>query len=171
MNLKCTGLVLFIGLLFAQLTVQTGYGESIRIGVEGAYPPFSETMPDGKMVGFDIDISFALCEEMEVECILISQDWEGLIPALLVRKFDAIIASMNITEERKKKVAFTDRYYQTPARFVAHQDLIVKILKGRNWRKVIGVQRATIHDNYLTDNFGEFVEIKRYGNLNEAYLD
>ncbi len=84
--------------------------KEVRIGVEGAYPPFSWTEPSGEVIGFDIDIANALCEEMKVKCTLVKQDWDGIIPALLSRKFDAIIATMDITEERKKKVDFTQKY-------------------------------------------------------------
>src|SRR3546814_5772818 len=90
----------------------------VRIGVAGATPPFSEVTPDGKLVGFDIDIANALCEEMKVECELITQDRDGIIPALQARKYDAIIASMSITEERKEKVDLTNKYSNTPAKFV-----------------------------------------------------
>jgi len=143
----------------------------IRIGVEGAYPPFSSVTADGELVGFDIDIARALCEEMQAECKLVPQDWDGIIPALLARKYDAIIASMSITEERKKKVAFTNKYYHTPAKFARKKDSGIEATPEGLDGKTVGVQRATIHDSFLTGEFGEAVEIKRYGSQDEAYLD
>ena len=109
---------------------------------------------------------------MKVECTLVQQDWDGIIPALLAKKYDAIVASMSITEERKQKVDFTKKYYQTPARFVAkkgagHRDP----QGGARAGKKVGVQRATIHDSFLTDNFGDAVEIVRYATQDEANLD
>ncbi len=145
--------------------------KKIRIGVEGAYPPFSEVGPDGKLKGFDIDIAMALCAKIGAECELIQQDWDGIIPALLAKKYDAIVASMSITEERKKRVDFTDKYYQTPARFVRKKGSGIEITKEGLKGKKVGVQRATIHDNYLTDNYGDTVEIVRYGTQDEANLD
>ena len=143
----------------------------IRIGVEGAYPPFSKVEKDGTLVGFDIDIAMALCEEIGAECVLVTQDWDGIIPALLARKYDAIIASMSITEERKKKVAFSEKYYNTPAKFARKKGSGIAISKAGMKGKTVGVQRATIHDNFITGEFGDSVEIKRYGTQDEAYLD
>ncbi|TIS58406.1 MAG: transporter substrate-binding domain-containing protein, partial [Mesorhizobium sp.] len=96
--------------------------EKIKIGTEGAYPPFNTITPDGKVEGFDIDIANALCAQMKIECEIVTQDWDGIIPALQAKKFDAIIASMSITEERKKQVAFTHKYYTTPLALVALKD-------------------------------------------------
>ena len=145
--------------------------KKVRIGVEGAYPPFSEVTADGKLVGFDIDIANALCEEMKVECELVTQDWDGIIPALQARKYDAIVASMSITEERKEKVDFTNKYYNTPAKFVRKKGSGIEITKEGLKGKTVGVQRATIHDNFVTEVYGSEVEVKRYGTQDEAYLD
>lgn len=144
--------------------------KQVRIGVEGAYPPFSWTEPNGEVKGFDIDIANALCEEMKVKCTLIKQDWDGIIPALLSRKFDAIIATMDITEERLKKVDFTQKYQHIPARFAAKKGSDLKLDKAFMSSKTVAVQRATSMDTYITDNFPE-ATIKRYGTADEAYLD
>jgi arginine/ornithine transport system substrate-binding protein len=145
--------------------------KEIRIGVEGAYPPFSSFTAEGVLVGFDIDIAKALCAQMGASCILVQQDWDGMIPALLARKYDAIIASMSITAQRKEKVAFTGKYYQTPARFARRQGSGIEITKAGLKGKVVGVQRATTHDNFISGEFGSGVDIKRYVNQDEAYLD
>ena len=113
-----TALLTAIALAFA---TGPAVAEKVKIGIEAAYPPFSAVSADGTFVGFDIDIANALCEEMGAECTLVQQDWDGIIPALLARKYDAIIASMSITEERKKKVAFTDKYYNTPGEIRAEE--------------------------------------------------
>ena len=143
----------------------------VRIGVEGAYPPFSQVTADGKLVGFDIDIANALCDQMKVECQLVPQDWDGIIPALNARKYDAIIASMSITDERKEKVDFTNKYYQTPAKFVRKKGSGIEITKEGLKGKAVGVQRATIHDRFVSEVYGDEVEVKRYGSQDEVYLD
>jgi arginine/ornithine transport system substrate-binding protein len=97
--------------------------KKLRIGTEGAYPPFNFKDNNGKLAGFDIEIADALCKEMGMDCEFKEQDWDGLIPGLLSKKFDAIVASMSITDERKQKVDFSNKYYQTPARFVTQKVL------------------------------------------------
>ncbi len=145
--------------------------DKIRIGVEGAYPPFSAVTTSGELIGFDIEIAQALCDEIGAECSLVQQDWDGIIPALLARKYDAIIASMSITEERKKKVAFSKKYYNTPGKFAqakgAGNEITTESLAG----KTVGVQRATTHDNFITSVFGDAVDVRRYGSQDEVYLD
>jgi arginine/ornithine transport system substrate-binding protein len=158
---------------FMLVGVQAGAKEwkEVKIGVEGAYPPFSLVDKDGKLQGFDIDITYALCDAMKVKCTLVKQDFDGLIPSLLAKKIDAIIASMSITEERKQKVDFTHKYYNSPAKFVRKKGSGMEITKAGLKGKTVGVQQSTVHDTYLTDNYGDVVSIKRYGTLDDAYLD
>ena len=163
--------VAVVAMMILGTSVSANEWNKIRVGVEGAYPPFSWVEKDGTLKGFDIDIAMALCEEIGAECVLVPQDWDGIIPALLARKYDAIIASMSITEERKKKVAFSDKYYNTPAKFARKKGSGITISKAGMKGKKVGVQRATTHDNFITAEFGDSVEIKRYGTQDEAYLD
>lgn len=93
--------------------------KKIRVGVEGNYPPFSKLGPDGKLIGFDIDIALAVCRKLGAECTLVQQEWDGMMPALNAKKFDMIVASMTITDERKKAADFSDPYYDVPSRWVA----------------------------------------------------
>lgn len=143
----------------------------VRFGIEGAYPPFSKTEADGSLSGFDVDMANALCAEMQVKCKIVAQDWDGIMPSLLARKYDAIIAAMSITEERKQKVDFTGKYALIPNKFIAKKGAGLEFTKAGLDGKKIGVQRATTHDRYLTDNYGDAVEIVRYGSFDEAYLD
>lgn len=142
----------------------------LRIGVEGAYPPFSAVNEKGELVGFDIEIAHALCEELKVECELVQQDWDGIIPALLAKKYDAIIASMSDTEERRKQVAFTDHYYKDGAKFVHKKGAGMLISYNGLSGKKIGVQRGTVTDTFLTEKF-EGTDVKRYDTLENAHLD
>jgi len=168
---KLTLFVALLAMAFTATITMAKDWKKIRIGVEAAYPPFSWIEPDGTLTGFDIDIAKALGEAMGAEVELVVQDWDGMIPALLAKKYDCIIASMSATDERKKKVAFSNKYYQTPAKFVAKKGTMTEITKETMKGKRVGVQRATIHDRYLTDNYGDTVEIKRYATQDEAYLD
>lgn len=184
-------LVTVLAMVFAGAMLGAAAQEpmKVRIGVEGAYPPFSYVTPEGDLAGFDIDIAHALCEAMNADCTLVQQDWDGIIPALQARKYDAIIASMSITPERQKQVDFTDKYYHTPARFVAGKGADIDLVAGGDDDitvsaldqvelnhaaldgKAVGVQRATIHDRFVSEVFGDAVEIRRYGTQDEAYLD
>jgi polar amino acid transport system substrate-binding protein/arginine/ornithine transport system substrate-binding protein len=145
-------------------------GEELRIGVEGAYPPFSWKEADGSLKGFDIDIAFALCEKMDRECTLVEQDWDGMIPALLARKYDAIVASMSITEERKKRVDFSTKYYNTPAWFVAAEGSTLDISPAGLAEKAVGVQRGTTHQCFMEKIFPD-ADLRLYATQEEVFLD
>ena len=143
--------------------------DKLRIGTEGAYPPFNQIDATGKVIGFDVDIAMALCDKMQAECTIVTQDWDGIIPGLLARKYDAIVASMSITEEREKAVAFTDPYYSNKLRFVAPIDSSLDPNNPKG--KTIGAQRATVSALYLEDNLKDVVNIKLYDTQENAYLD
>jgi arginine/ornithine transport system substrate-binding protein len=143
---------------------------TLRVGVEGAYPPFSEIGTDGKLKGFDIDIAHVMCERLKTKCELVQAEFDALIPALRAKKFDAIVASMSITPERKKNVDFTVKYYQTPARMIVRDDAKVEISAAGLKGKKIGVQRTTIHDRFATATFKQS-EIVRYSKQDEVFLD
>lgn len=142
------------------------FGQSLNICVEGAYPPFSFTTESGAVAGFDIDIANALCAEMGYECTLVKTGWDGIIPALLERKCDAIIASMAITPERKQVIDFSMKYYNTPARFVGREGMTMADLKDA----VVGVQRGTVHYDYMRGEHPT-VDVKLYTSQDEAFLD
>lgn len=143
--------------------------DKIVIGTEGAYPPFNVLEADGKLTGFDIDIAKALCEEMKAECTFVTNDWDGIIPALQAKKFDAIIASMSITPERLQKVDFSKKYYNTPPAIAVPKDSPIKSvedLKG----KTIGAQGSTTHANYAEKHLADS-ELKLYPTADEYKLD
>ena len=156
--------------VFAITLASAQAGEVLRIGVEAAYRPFSWKEPDGTLTGFDIDIALALCEKMGRECELVEQDWDGIIPALLAKKFDAIVASMSITKERLKRVDFTKKYYQTPAKFIARKDADFEPTPAGLVGKVVGLQRGTTHQCYMEKLFPE-VALKLYPTQEEVFLD
>lgn len=144
--------------------------EELRIGVEGAYPPFSWKEADGTLKGFDIDLAFALCEKMGRDCKLVEQDWDGMIPALLAKKYDAIIASMSINEERKKRVDFSDKYYNTPARFVAAEESGLDVSPAGLAGKAVGVQRGTTHQCFMEKVYPD-ADLRLYPTQEEVFID
>src|SRR5690606_21368272 len=145
--------------------------EKLKIGTEGALPPFTMISPRGEVVGFDIDIAQALCARMNVECEVVLFDWDGLIPALNSGKFDMLAASMSVTEERKQAISFTDPYYTNKLQFVAPKSKDFKTDKNSLKGKVIGAQRATIAGIWLEGNLEDLVDIKLYDTQENAYLD
>ena len=126
--------VLFVGMLLAVVATSAGAKEwkEIRIATEGAYPPFNFVDADGTLKGFDVDIANALCEEMKAKCTLVANDWDGMIPGLQAGKFDAVIASMSITEDRLKQIDFTNKYYSTPLAIAVAKDSPITEMKVEN---------------------------------------
>ncbi len=145
----------------------------IRIATEGAYPPFNTLNPDGTLAGLDVDMANALCEEMKAKCTIIAQDWDGIIPGLMAKKYDAIIASMSITEDRKKQIDFTNKYYTTPLAVVVPNDSTLAGVAAADLKdKTVGAQAGTTQAIYATDVYGKAgVNVKLYPTQDEAAAD
>jgi len=169
-GLRSTALSVAMAAAMAALTSTAWAADTLRIGTEGAYPPFNMVDENGNLHGFDIDVANALCERMERDCAFVKQDWDGIIPGLLAGKYDAIIASMSITEERKKAVAFTEHYYTNKLQFVGaigtEMDVSPEAMEG----KTVGAQRATIAAQWLQENMPG-ADAKLYDTQENAYLD
>jgi octopine/nopaline transport system substrate-binding protein len=158
------------------LAAGTASAETLRVGTEGAYPPYNATDASGKLVGFEIDLANELCKRTQMTCEIIQQDWDGMIPALMNKRYDAIMAGMSVTEERLKQIAFSKPYSTTPAWFVSAKDGVLKdaktladiqaALKGKS----VGVQRSTIHQNFL-DAKVPGAEVKLYDTQDDLNLD
>lgn len=162
--------LLAVGALVVAGSAAAEAKDVLRIGSEGAYPPFNMIDKDGKLTGFDIDIANALCAEMKVECVFVAQDWDGIIPGLLAKKYDAIVASMSDTPERRKAVAFSNKYYSNMLRFAAPKGTALKPTEEGLKGKTIGAQRATIAAQYAKEHF-KGAEAKVYDTQENAWLD
>ena len=141
---------------------------SVKIATESSYKPFSYTDADGKLIGYEVELVDALCAQMQAECELISQDWDGLIPGLNAQKFDAIIAGMSITPERQEVVEFTDPYFYTGIILIGKKgdNITVADLDGQP----VASQRSTVSSQYLQDEYPN-ADIKLYDTQDNAYLD
>lgn len=144
---------------------------SLRIATEGAYPPFNDMTADGQLVGFDVDVMQAVCEEMQAQCTFVAQDWDGIIPGLLNQKYDAIIAGMSITDERAKQVDFSQPYFKNTLVWLTKKD--GKFDPNAIKNNVLGGQRSTTAANYITDRFDgkEGNRVQLYDSYINAYLD
>ena len=168
--MKLKNLTTTLSLAVLVLGMGSVQAADLRIGVEGAYPPFSWKESDGTLKGFDIEIAEALCAELKRDCVLVEQDWDGMIPALMAKKYDAIVASMSITEERKKRVDFTNKYYNTPAKFVAKKGSGLDVSKAGLKGKRIGLQRGTTHQCYMEKMYPD-TELVLYATQEEVFQD
>ncbi|MBB5754609.1 ABC transporter substrate-binding protein [Prosthecomicrobium pneumaticum] len=157
--------------LLAAGSLATAQEKTVRIGTEGAYAPFNFFDSNNELQGFDIDIAKAVCEKMKVTCTFVAQDWDGIIPALQAGKYDAIFASMSITDERKQVIDFSRPYYNTPSAFFAAKgsgitDVSPEALAG----KTLGAQSSTIQAGYLEETYKGF-DLKLYPTQEEVNLD
>ncbi len=143
--------------------------EKLRIATTGGYPPFSHVDDAGEVAGFDVDIARALCAKLGAECEIVLEEWERLIPELRAGSFDAIAASMSITEERRQLVSFTERYYSNVVRFVAREGSGFDPADAAG--TTIGAARATIASDWLEANLAGTATIKLYTGQQELFGD
>ena len=167
--------------------------DKIKIGTEGAYPPWNSKDASGKLIGFEVELAYSLCRYMGKQCTIVEQDWDGMIPALIMRKFDAIMAGMSITAERQKAIIFSQVYADevsslavmkgsslegldtsaginlTKPNAAAKKDL--KTLTAALAGKTVCVQTATIHQNFLDSGDVGKVNVRTYKTQDEVNLD
>jgi len=165
---------LSLGVLGAALIAGSASAEvrDIRIGVDVPYEPMEYRTADGELTGFDIDLGNALCAEIGIECEWVVQGWDGIIPGLQARKYDAIMSSMTINEQRREQVLFSDPYITPPSAWFAPGDVEIgtpskETLEGLT----LGVQRGTLQDNYVTDMYGDVADVNRYATADDMVLD
>ena len=179
--------------LASLLVIGNVYADKIKIGTEGAYPPWNSKDAAGNLIGFEVELANELCKIMKHNCTIVEQDWDGMIPALVSRKFDAIMAGMSITDERKKTINFSQGYADEVASLAVMKgskneglktlsainltdinteeqstlDTLIKAFKG----KTIGVQTATIHQNFLDSGLMGKIKVRTYKTQDEVNLD
>jgi polar amino acid transport system substrate-binding protein len=139
----------------------------IRFLTETDYPPFNFTGPDGNPAGFNVDLARALCEEIKVTCTIQMRRFETLLDAIASNRGDAIIASLAVTPELRKRLDFTDPYYRAPARFVSRRDAVMPDVRPEYLEgKKVGVIAGSAHEAYLKAFFTE-AEMQPYPNDEE----
>lgn len=143
----------------------------LKIAIDPTYEPFTFKTADGKPTGFDVDIAEALCAEIKRKCVYVEQVWDSMIPGLQAKKYDAIISSMSITEERQKVVDFTDKYYNTPSRIVVKADTPFTDLASLKDKK-IGVLKGSTQEKYAMGELKAVgVSVVPYEAQDQVYLD
>ncbi|MDE2824335.1 MAG: transporter substrate-binding domain-containing protein, partial [Chloroflexota bacterium] len=121
--------------------------EPVRLATEGAYHPFNFINDDGEVDGLERELGDELCRRAELRCEWVLNDWENMIPNLVAKEFDAIIAGMSITDERDMTIDFTEPYYPpTPSVYLAVAGAGDEAIEGR-----LGAYANTIYSDYFTE--------------------
>ncbi|MBJ7220495.1 MULTISPECIES: arginine ABC transporter substrate-binding protein [unclassified Brenneria] len=159
---------LIVAALLAGLSASASAADTIRFATEASYPPFEFVDANNKIQGFDIDLANALCKEMQATCTFSNQAFDSLIPGLKFRRFEAVIAGMDITPERQQQVFFTQPYYDNSALFIAQKGKVADTaaLKGKR----VGVQNGTTHQKYLMEKHSDITTVP-YDSYQNAVLD
>lgn len=146
--------------------------DQLRFGIDPTFPPFESKNANGQLIGFDIDLGNAICAEMKVQCSWVQNSFDGLIPALQAKKFDAILSSLSITDERKKAISFSDKLFNTPAFLVTAKGSSLAPTAASLKGKRIGVQQGSVFESYANKywrNAG--VEVVAYPDAESVYAD
>ncbi|WP_372609909.1 transporter substrate-binding domain-containing protein [Halomonas sp.] len=166
--------LLSLGVIGATLVAGSASAEvrDIRIGVDVPYEPMEFRTPEGELTGFDIELGDALCAEIGIQCEWVVQGWDGIIPGLQARKYDAIMSSMTINEQRREQVLFSDPYITPPSAWFAPADVEIGTLSDETLEGLtLGVQRGTMQDIYVTDMYGDVADVNRYATADDMVLD
>jgi polar amino acid transport system substrate-binding protein len=159
-------------LLLGVAAMGVAKADPLKIGVAAEpYPPFTSPDASGKWVGWEIEFIDAVCAEEKLDCVITPVAWDGIIPALTTKKIDVIASSMSITDERKKTIDFSDKYYNTPAAIIGPKDKKFGATPADLKGKIVGVQVSTTHAAYAKKHFAEAAEIKEYQTQDEANQD
>lgn len=151
--------------------MSTAANAEVRLGLDSSnYEPFYSRAADGEWTGWEIEIGDALCAAMQEDCVWVPIAWDGIIPALTAKKIDAILGSMSITEERKKTINFSDKYYNTPAALIAPKGLSIESIDDLKGKK-IGVQVSSTHSNYVEKYLSDGTDVKIYQDFNDHNQD
>ncbi|EAY65309.1 ABC-type amino acid transport/signal transduction systems, periplasmic component/domain [Burkholderia cenocepacia PC184] len=145
---------------------------TIRFGTDASYAPFESKAPDGKLVGFDIDLGNEICARLKAKCVWLENDFDGMIPALKAKKFDAVLSSMSITPQRAQQIGFTTKIYNQPTRLVVKKGSSLlptaESLKGKS----IGVEQGTTQETYAKAYWGkQGANVVSYQNQDGVYAD
>lgn len=175
MNMNWNKLATFT--LCAAFTMAAGAAQAadikeIRFGVEASYAPFESKSPSGELQGFDIDVGNAVCAKLKAKCVWVENSFDGLIPALQARKFNAINSDMTITDQRRQVIDFTDPIYAIPNQMIAKKGSpllpTAESLKGKH----VGVLQGTIQETYAKAKWApEGVDVVPYQTQDQIYAD
>jgi polar amino acid transport system substrate-binding protein len=144
----------------------------VRFGIMNeAYPPFFTKDASGTWVGWEVELMDAVCAEMKETCSIVDMSWDGLIPGLEAKKFDVIWSSMSITDERKKTINFTNKYYNTPSKLIGAKDGTTGASPDDVAGRTIGIQVSTIQSDYYKKYFADKASENTYTTLDEAFQD
>ncbi len=161
-----------LGLAMATLSCLVSAQQQIRFGTDATFPPFESKAADGRLQGFDIDIGNAICENLKAKCVWVENGFDGLIPALHARKFDAILSSLSITDERKKAINFSDKLFNTPAYLVTAKTSGLQPTAESLRGKRLGVQQGSVFEAYGKKHWqSQGVELVSYPSAEAVYAD